>query len=114
MVSTILKTGKKVCEIIFFDIQKYVYSESVFNTLYIEVKQMLKKFPLDKISVTKNAHFFLSRAPTHHYLTFNLRFLYELKHKVWLSKTVCGIFHSQFHFVFIKVYIFVQQNAWTL
>ena len=46
--------------------------------------------------------------------TFNLQFLYELKHKVRLSKTVCGIFHFQFNFVFIKVYIFVQQNAWTL
>ena len=46
--------------------------------------------------------------------TFDLRFLYELKHKVRLSKTVCGIFHFRFRFVFIKVYIFVQQNAWTL
>ena len=75
---------------------------------------MLKKFPLDKINGTKNAPFFLSRAPTHYSYTFNLRFLYELKHKVCLSKTVCGIFHFRFHFVFIKVYIFVQQNAWSL
>ena len=67
---------------------------------------MLKKFPSDK-----NALFFLSRAPTHHSFTFNLRFLYELKHKVRLSKTVCGIFHFRFRFVFIKDYIFVQQNA---
>ena len=29
--------------------------------------------------------------------------------KVWLSKTVCGIFHFWFRFVFIKVYIFFQQ-----
>ena len=35
---------------------------------------------------------------------FNLRFLYELKQKVRLSKTVCGIFHFRFRFVFIKVY----------
>ena len=69
---------------------------------------MLKKFPSDKINGTKNALFFLSRAPTHHSLAFNLRFLYELKHKVCLSKTVCGIFHYQFRFVFFK------QNAWTL
>ena len=45
--------------------------------------------------------------------TFSLRFLYELKHKVCLSKTACGIFHFRFRFVFIKVYIFVQQNTWT-
>ena len=74
---------------------------------------MLKKFPSDKINGTKNALFFLSRAPTHHSFTFNLQFLYELKHKVRLSKTVYEIFHFRFRFVFIKIYLFVQQNAWT-
>ena len=73
-----------------------------------------KKFPSDKINGTKNVLFFLSRTPTHRSFTFNLRFLYKLKHKVRVSKTMCRIFHFQFHFVFIKVYIFVQQNAWTL
>ena len=53
---------------------------------------MLKKFPSDKINGTKNALFFLSRAPTYHSFTFSLPFLYELKHKVHLSKTACGIF----------------------
>ena len=57
---------------------------------------MLKEFPSDKINGTKKGLFF----------TFNLQFLYELKYKVHLSKTVCGIFH--FRLVFIKVYIFVQ------
>ena len=75
---------------------------------------MLKKFPSEKINGTKNALFLLSRAPTHHSFIFNLRFLYELKHNVHLSKTERGIFHFRFRFVFIKVYIFVQQNAWTL
>ena len=74
---------------------------------------MLKKSPSDKINGTKNALFFLSRALTQLSFTFNLPFLYELKHKVRLSKTVCGIFHFRFRFIFIKVYIFVQQNAWT-
>ena len=55
---------------------------------------MLKKFPSDKIDVTKNALFFLSRAPTHYSFTFNSRFYYELKHKVHFSETVCGIFDS--------------------
>ena len=72
---------------------------------------MLKKFPSDKINGTKNSLFFLSRAPTHHSFTSNLRYLYELKHKVRHSKTVRGIFRFQFHFVFIEVYIFVQQNT---
>ena len=69
---------------------------------------MLKQFSSNKINGTENALFFLSRAPTHHSFTFNLGFLYELKHKVCLPKTVCGIFHFRTSFVFIKVYIFVQ------
>ena len=75
---------------------------------------MLKKFPFGKINVTKDALFFLSRVPTHYNFTFNLQFLYELKHKDHVSKTVCGIFHFRFRLVFIKVYIFVQQKARTL
>ena len=75
---------------------------------------MLKKCLSDKLNVTKNALFFLSRAPTHDSFNFTLRFLYELKHKVHLSKSVCGIFHFRFHFVFIRVYDFAQQKAWTL
>ena len=54
------------------------------------------------------------RAPTYHSFTFNLQFVNELKYKVRLSKTVCGIFHFRFCFVFIKVYIFVQQQVWAL
>ena len=75
---------------------------------------MLKKLPSDKINSAKNALFFLSQAPTHHSSTLNLQFLYELKYKVRLSKTVFEIFHFQFRFVFIKIYISVQQNAGTL
>ena len=75
---------------------------------------MLKKFPSDKISGTKNALFLLLWTPSHHSFTFNLRFLDEVKQKVYLSKTACGIFHFRFRFVFMKVYIFVQKDAWTL
>ena len=46
--------------------------------------------------------------------SFNLWYLYELKHKVCLSKSMSGIFHFWFHFVFIKIYVFVQQKGWTL
>ena len=53
--------------------------------------EMLKEFLLD-INVTK-MHFFLSRVPTHYNFTSNSGFLNELKHKVRLSKTVCGTFH---------------------
>ena len=56
----------------------------------------------------KNSYFF-SELQVITVFTFNLRFLYELKYKVSASKTVCGIFHSRFRFVFIKVNIFVQK-----
>ena len=59
---------------------------------------MLKKISSDEINVTKNELFFLSRVPTHHSFTFKLRFLYELKHKVRLSKTLFWIFHFRFRF----------------
>ena len=71
---------------------------------------MLKKIPSDKINGTKNALFFLSRAPTHHSFTFNLRFLYELKHKVRLSKTVCGIFDS-FWFLLKIIFLFHKMHG---
>ena len=32
----------------------------------------------------------------------------------FISLKLCVIFHFRFRFVFIKFYIFVQQNAWTL
>ena len=105
---------KRVWSNSFWYVKVCIFWKSVQNIIHWHKRQMFKKFPSDKINSTKNALFFLSWAPTHHSFTFNLRFLYELKHKVRLSKTVCGIFHFWFRFVFIKVYIFVQQNAWTL
>ena len=75
---------------------------------------MLEKFPSDKLNDTKKYFFFYSQAPSHHSFDFNLRFMYELKHKVLLYKTVCGIFYFPFYFISIKVYIFVRQNTWTL
>ena len=70
---------------------------------------MLKFFSFDEINDAKNALFFLSRAPTHHSFTFNFRLLYELKHKVCLSKTMCGIFYFRFRFVFINVYFLFNE-----
>ena len=113
--STILETSNKsVWSNVFWYVKVCIFWKCIQYTIHWDKTQILKKFPSDKINGTKNALFFLSRAPTHHSFTFNLRFLYELKHKVRLSKTVCGIFHFWFRFVFIKVYIFVQQNAWIL
>ena len=54
---------------------------------------MLKKFPWNKINVTKNALFFLLEAATRHNIVLNLQFLYKLKHIIHLSKIVGEIFH---------------------
>ena len=60
---------------------------------------MSKKIVLDKINGTKKA--FLSRAPTRHSFTFNLRFSYELKHKVYLGSVS---FLWKFIFMFNKMH----------
>ena len=93
-----------------------IFWKYVRYTIHWDKTQMIliKKLPSDKINSTKKTFFFLSRAPTHQSFTFNLWFLYELKHKVRLSKTACEIFHFRFRFVFVKVNIFVQHNACTL
>ena len=41
----------------FFDMEKYVFFKRVFNTLNIEITQMLKKFPSDKINGTEMSSF---------------------------------------------------------
>ena len=110
--SIILKTSKK-CMRWWFLICKGMHILKVYSIHYtLRQNTNVKKNCFGQNKRYKNALFFLSWAPAHHSFTFNLRFLYELKHKVRLS--VCGIFHFRFRFVFIKVYIFVQQNAWTL
>ena len=55
----------------FFDMWKYVYSESIFNTLYIEIKHKSLK-TLDKINSTKMPSFFFRELQ--HSFTFNSRF----------------------------------------
>ena len=108
------KNSKKVCEVMSFDTWKFAYSLRIQYIIHWDKTQMLKKFSSIKIKGTKNALFFVSRTPTHHSFTFSLRLLYKLKYKVCLSKTVCGIFHFWFRFIFIKFHIFVQQSAWSL
>ena len=55
--------------------------------------------------------FYLLQSPAHNSFTFNLRLLYEVKHKVRFSKTVCGIFRFQPRLIFIKVYIFFSTKC---
>ena len=102
VLSKILKTIKKLYEIMFF--------ESVFNALYIEINHVCQKYFLR----TKCLLFSFASSNSSQFYFSNLRFLYELKHKVRLSKIMCGIFFFQFRLIFIKVFIFFQQNAYIL
>ena len=110
--STILATSNKSVWSMFL-ICKSMYILKVYSIHYrlrsnTNVKHLLSFF---RQNDTKNVLLFLSRAPTRHSFPFNSWFLYELKRKVRLTKHVFDIFHFRFCFVFIKVYIFVQQNA---
>ena len=68
----ILKTSEHVYKVIFFDMQKVcTFWKYIQYTIHSDKSQRQKKIPLDKINGTKNALFFLSRAPTHHGFTFN-------------------------------------------
>ena len=90
--STILKAVRKeVYEVIFWYLKVFLFWKCIQYTIHYGKTEMLSKFPSIKTNRTKNALFLLSQAPTHHSFTFNLRFLFEVKHKVRLSKTVCGI-----------------------
>ena len=95
--------------------QKYVYSESVFNTPYIEIKHKhYKKFLWTKKAAQKMPSFFFRQLQLitvlflicNSYMSCSTRFI---------SPILCvgfSIFVSVLFF--IKGYIFVQQNAWTL
>ena len=67
--STILKISKKVYEVMFFDTVHIIW-KCIKYIIHWDKTQMLKKFPSDKIKGTKNALFFLSRAPTCHNYTY--------------------------------------------
>ena len=110
--STILKTSSKSAwSNVFRYIKVYIFWQFIQYTIHWNKTQTLQKFILEKNKGHKKCTLFLYRALAHHNFTFNSQFLYELKHKVRLSKTVYGI---PFRLVFVKVYIFVQQKAWTL
>ena len=95
------KSNKSIWSNVLWYVKVCIFWKSIQYTIHWDKTQMLKKFPSDKINGTKNALFFLSRAPTHHSFTFNLRFLYELKHKVRLSKTIFDSVSFLLKFIFL-------------
>ena len=79
-----------------------IFWKCIQYTIHWDKTQIFKKSPSKKKRCKKCPFFFLSRVPTYHSFTFNLRFLYDPKHKVCLPKTMCRIFHFRIRFVFIK------------
>ena len=68
----ILKTSKQVYDVMFSDIKKYVYSESVFSALYIKIKHKYpkktslgqtkgdKKYALISFASSKSSQFYFA------------------------------------------------------
>ena len=112
--STILKrSSKSVWSNVFWLVKVYIFWNFIQYTIHWDKTQMLKTISFGQNKRYKNTlFFFLSKAPTYHSFTFDLQFLYELKHMVLSQKTVSWIFHFRFCLVFIKLYMFVQQKAW--
>ena len=89
------------------------YSESLVNTLYTKntkhKTQMLRKnsFEQNKRCIECSFFSFASSNLSQFYrFTFSSQFLYELKHKVHLSRCVYGIYH----FFFLSLYFCLIKN----
>ena len=114
--TTISKSSKKVYEVIFFwYVKARIFWKCIQYTIHWDKIRTLKKFPSDKISGTKKPSFFFRELQliTALLLTCD-SYMHWSTLKVRLSKTMRGIFHFGFRFGFIKVYVFAQQNGWTL
>ena len=104
--STILKTSKKsVWSNVFWYVKVCIFWKCIQHTIHWDKTQMLKTFPSEKINGTQTAFFFFYELQLitvlflicNSYMSWSTRFV---------SKSVCGIFHFRFRFVFIKAYIF--------
>ena len=101
---TILEiSNKRVWSDVFWYLKVCIFSKCIHYTIHWKKTQIWKKILFGQNKRYKKFPLFISRAPAHHGFTFNLWFLYELKHKVRVSKTTYGVFHFRFCFVFIKV-----------
>ena len=95
-----LKTSEKAY--VFWYAKVYIFWKFIQHSIHWEKKYI----NATKICLGENKRyvlFFLLQAPTEHNLIFTLPFLNELKHKVRLSKDVCGIFLFWFFFLFLSL-----------
>ena len=88
---TILKiNNKSAWSDVFWYVKIFMPWKFIQYTKHWAKTHMSKKFPLNKINVTKNEFFFLLQP--YHRFAFNSWFLHELKHKVYLSRSVLRVF----------------------
>ena len=79
-----IASDKNVWSNVFSNVKVCIFWKFIQYTIQYDKTQMLKRFPLDKINVIKNAIFFLSRFLTHDSFALNSQFLNELRHMVYL------------------------------
>ena len=106
--SMISETSNKMYEVnVFWNVKVCIFWKCIQYTILSDKTQFFRKFPSGKTNNIKNTFLFPSGVPTQLSFTFNLWFLYELKRKVLLSETACGIIHFwwiKFIFLFNKMY----------
>ena len=91
---TILKiNNKSAWSDVFWYVKIFIPWKFIQYTKHWDKTHMSKNFPLNKINVTKNEFFFLLQP--YHRFAFNSWFLHELKHKVYLSRSVLRFLHFQ-------------------
>ena len=93
--SAIIKTNNKsVWSNVFWYVTVFVFWKCIQYAIHWDKTQMLKKIPFGQTDGTLTDLFFFHKLlliTFFFFFFFDLRFLYELKHKVRLSKTVCAI-----------------------
>ena len=109
---TILKINKNICSNVFWHVRVY-NSESLFDISYTEIKhKWRKKFPLDKIDVTKNVLFLLYQLQ---HITFLL--LVFDSYTSWSTGFIClkysmGFYIFDFASFFLKfIFLFNKKHG---
>ena len=112
--SMILKANKKVYEVMFL-ICKSMYILEVCS-IHCTLRQNadVKNISFGQNKRHKNALFFFHEFFSFSFITVFFCDSYMSWSTRFIHLTVSGIFHFQFRLVFVKVFIFVQQSAWTL
>ena len=106
--STILKTSIKMLWIFWY------VKVCIFWLYTLRLNTNVKKISSVRNKCYKKCPFFFFRELQFITVLFLIYDSYMSWSTRFVSETVCGILHFLFRFVFIKVYIFGRQNAYSL